>query len=331
MQIFQKIQGIFRFSYYGAVVGALALSACAETQLAAHAFKRASGFDYSSVAATDKGKPFKLGAPYQIAGRWYVPQIEMGYDKTGIASWYGPNFHGKLTANGEVYNKYAMTAAHKTLPLPSVVRVTNLENGKKIVLRINDRGPFVGNRIIDLSYAAAKKIEMDKKGLAKVRVEVLQAETLALYEAVPGSPTVASLFPKPASKPQAYVSANFQPEIKPEPASIAAAVNSVIQVPKAKAPQPQKGISAVASAPAYDNDAYYVQTGSFIDYNNAQRMKLELAEVTSADNVLVKPVNINGQSYFRVQVGPFQDAGQASKKLSSVLSAGNSNAKIISE
>src|SRR5215510_5128351 len=93
---------------------------------------------------------YKVGNPYQIAGVWYYPKEQPDYDQTGIASWYGPNFHGRLTANGEVFDSNQISAAHPTLPMPVNVRVTNLDNGRSIVVRINDRGPFVRGRIIDL-------------------------------------------------------------------------------------------------------------------------------------------------------------------------------------
>ncbi len=112
--------------------------------------------------------------PYEVGGRRYYPTVvEVGTTYRGIASWYGPNFHGKRTSNGEIYDMHAFTAAHKTLPMNTMVKVTNLKNGKSTVVRINDRGPFVGNRIIDLSYAAAKKIGMIGRGTAPVRIEVL--------------------------------------------------------------------------------------------------------------------------------------------------------------
>ena len=98
---------------------------------------------------------YKIGNKYNVKGKYYFPKKDLSYNKTGIASWYGPKFHGKLTANGEIYNQYALTAAHKTLPLPSAVKLTNLQNNKSIVLRINDRGPFVNDSIIDLSSRAA--------------------------------------------------------------------------------------------------------------------------------------------------------------------------------
>lgn len=113
-------------------------------------------------------------SPYQVFGKWYkvVDDID-GYRERGDASWYGVKFHGNKTANGETYNMYKMTAAHKHLPLPSYVRVTNLENGKKAIVRVNDRGPFHGGRIIDLSYAAATKLDILKKGTARVEIEVI--------------------------------------------------------------------------------------------------------------------------------------------------------------
>ncbi|MGP1450119.1 MAG: septal ring lytic transglycosylase RlpA family protein [Wolinella sp.] len=112
--------------------------------------------------------------PYQIAGKWYYPShVDVGDSTVGIASWYGPNFHGKKTSNGETYSMYAHTAAHKTYPMNTVVKVTNRENGKSTIVRINDRGPFVEGRIIDLSNTAAHEIDMVQKGTALVTIEVL--------------------------------------------------------------------------------------------------------------------------------------------------------------
>jgi|GEM_PF-1188761 len=121
---------------------------------------------------------YKVGSTYKIKGKKYYPRIAPSYNEVGHASWYGPGFHNKKTANAEVYNQNDMTAAHKTLPLPSVVRVTNLENGRSIVVRVNDRGPYVDGRIIDLSHAGAKAIGMLKRGTAKVRVTLLQEPSL---------------------------------------------------------------------------------------------------------------------------------------------------------
>nr|CRH04660.1 putative Rare lipoprotein A [Candidatus Magnetococcus massalia] len=119
----------------------------------------------------------KVGNPYEIKGVTYRPVANAkGYDEVGIASWYGSQFHGKPTANGEIFDMHQMTAAHKTLPLPTMVQVTNLKNGKQVVVRVNDRGPFVGDRLIDMSYAAAKELGFVVQGTAKVRVVSLTAE-----------------------------------------------------------------------------------------------------------------------------------------------------------
>jgi len=126
---------------------------------------------------------YKLGNPYQINGRWYRPHFDPDYDEVGIASWYGEAFHGRPTANGEIFDKNRPSAAHPTMPLPSLVEVTNLENGRSMVLRVNDRGPFVGDREIDLSEAAARELGFRRKGLARVRVR-----WLALAEDARGTP-----------------------------------------------------------------------------------------------------------------------------------------------
>lgn len=132
------------------------------------------GVSSSPRVATDYvakgGGTFKLGAPYKVAGRWYVPAENPNYDEYGVASWYGADFHGRRTANGEVFDAKAMTAAHPTLPLPCYAYVTNLDNGKTVLVRVNDRGPYVNDRLIDMSYAAAKELGYVGRGRARVRV-----------------------------------------------------------------------------------------------------------------------------------------------------------------
>ena len=126
--------------------------------------------------------------PYTVGGKTYYPTVvKVGWTQDGIASWYGPNFHGGKTSNGETYNMYALTAAHKTLPMNTMVRVTNKRNGKSVVVRINDRGPFVSGRIIDLSYAAGKRIGIDKTGTAPVRLTVLGFDRIIASMAPKGS------------------------------------------------------------------------------------------------------------------------------------------------
>jgi rare lipoprotein A len=117
------------------------------------------------------GGSYKLGKPYNVNGRTYVPRANTGYRAEGVASWYGRDFHGRLTANREVYDMNGISAAHPTMPLPSFARVTNLGNGRSIIVRVNNRGPYAHDRIIDLSVGAAKALEFHGKGLANVRVE----------------------------------------------------------------------------------------------------------------------------------------------------------------
>lgn len=131
-----------------------------------------------ALAACQSAPPppgVKIGKPYDVGGKTYYPEYDPTYDETGLASWYGPGFHGGSTANGEKFDTHDLTAAHPTLPMPSLVRVTNLENGKTLVVRINDRGPFAKDRIIDLSKASAQKLGV--KGLSKVRVQYLKRES----------------------------------------------------------------------------------------------------------------------------------------------------------
>src|SRR5712692_2850308 len=119
------------------------------------------------------GGGYRVGKPYNVNGRTYVPAENPSYRADGIASWYGPDFHGRLTANGEVYDMHGISAAHTTMPLPSYARVTNLANGRSIVVRVNDRGPYARNRVIDLSIGTAKALKFYGQGLAPVRVEYL--------------------------------------------------------------------------------------------------------------------------------------------------------------
>jgi rare lipoprotein A len=152
-----------------------ALAACTDRQAATRATEGAH-------AAGD----YKIGRPYNVNGVWYYPRVDYDYRQTGIASWYGPGFHGKQTANGEIYDQMALTAAHRTLPMPSLVRVTNLDNGRSIKVRINDRGPFKNGRIIDLSYRAAQLLDFVQAGTAKVKVEILEPESRRLAAVAQG-------------------------------------------------------------------------------------------------------------------------------------------------
>ncbi|MGE0651139.1 MAG: septal ring lytic transglycosylase RlpA family protein [Alphaproteobacteria bacterium] len=148
------------------------LFACSETQFLVNTAKRLSPHEEASSRGT-----YKVGNSYKINGVWYYPKVDYEYVETGIASWYGPNFHGRRTANGESFDQNIVSAAHRTLPLPSLVRVTNLENGRSIQVRVNDRGPFAHGRIIDLSRQGAQLLGFHRKGTAKVRVEIMAQES----------------------------------------------------------------------------------------------------------------------------------------------------------
>jgi rare lipoprotein A len=117
------------------------------------------------------GGTYRVGKPYTVAGRVYVPEEDVNYREEGLASWYGDDFHGRLTANGEVFDMASLSAAHPTLPMPCYARVTNLSNGKSLIVRVNDRGPYHGNRVMDVSSRAAELLEFKGNGVARVRVE----------------------------------------------------------------------------------------------------------------------------------------------------------------
>ena len=151
------------------------LAGCSEATFLVNSAKR--------VGSWGDEPTYKIGKPYVINGKWYYPAVDYQYDEIGLASWYGPGFHGKKTANGEIFDQNKISAAHKTLPLPSIVKVTNLENGKVLPnVRINDRGPFAKNRIIDLSKKAAKELGFLKNGVTQVRVEILENESRDLAQ-----------------------------------------------------------------------------------------------------------------------------------------------------
>jgi len=180
---------------------------------------------------------YKIGNPYKIDGVWYVPADQPDYDDVGMASWYGGEFHNKLTANGEMFDMNAFSAAHKTLPMPSIVEVTNLDNGKKLRLRINDRGPFVGERIIDVSRAAAVALGFNQQGLAKVRVRYIGPAKLLGPSDVASGNTPAPSSPYYATNPEYQPSPDTMAEqdIAPIPLGLA---------PPAPTPAPMYGQSS---------------------------------------------------------------------------------------
>jgi peptidoglycan lytic transglycosylase len=173
---------------------ALALAACAETQLVANSTKLV-----TTPSTPPRPPAYKIGKPYQLEGVWYYPKVDYSYDESGIASWYGPDFNGKPTASGEIYDENGLTAAHRTLPMPTVIQVTNLENGRSIKLRVNDRGPFARGRIIDVSRRAAQLLGFIDQGTARVRVQVIADESQALAAALSGGTMVPEGEPQPVA------------------------------------------------------------------------------------------------------------------------------------
>ena len=229
-------------------------------------------------------------SPYTVLGHTYVllPSAK-GYRTTGIASWYGTKFHGQSTSNGEKYDVYEMTAAHKTLPIPSYVLVTNLENNRQAIVRVNDRGPFVSNRIIDLSYAAAVKLGYADKGTAYVEVAAIDVDNWPPR----GTPDA----PPSVSPPLAPV-VPLSKSVSPAPLPTA-------PVQPTTAPTPQNAITA----PAAIADGFFVQAGAFGDRRAAETLRARLAKVQS-DAVTVQPTS-SGPVLYRVRIGPLHDRAVA--------------------
>lgn len=194
------------------------------------------------------GGNFKLGNPYTINGQTYYPAHDPAYRAEGIASWYGADFHGRQTANGEVYDMNGISAAHPTLPMPSYARVTNLENGRSIIVRVNDRGPYAKNRIIDLSTGTAKALGTQGQGLARVRVEYVGRAGLAgsddnalLASLRHGTPAPAPSSVRLASSRPSFLGSNRDPEATPMPAERPFALGDAsIRAPATAAPTPPR-------------------------------------------------------------------------------------------
>jgi rare lipoprotein A len=277
---------------------------------------------------------YKVGQPYQVSGQWYYPKENYSYDETGIASWYGQGFHGERTANGEIFNKDELTAAHPTLPMPSLARVTNLDNGKSIVVRINDRGPFDKGRLIDLSERGAQLLGFHDQGTAKVRVQVLADESKAIADAMRhyGSPApvaVASAgqaeeMPPVAAAPLTAVTATqLEPpsntvETPPKPTYTTPAIHE--QLVKTE-PVPE-----VVQLPVTGANHIFVQAGAFKVLENANRLKQNLNKVGHAS---VTEATVNGVKFYRVRVGPIADVGHADAMLRQVAKAGVEKPRII--
>lgn len=318
------------------------------------------------LPATSAAEPegyFKIGTPYQVDGKWYYPAEDYAYVQEGIASWYGQDFHGKKTANGEKYDMNAVTAAHPTLPMPSMVRVTNLDNGRQLSVRVNDRGPFHSSRIIDLSRRAAQLLGFYDVGTAHVRVEIdatesINLKNLALKEHPPEMPrvvaapreaiTAVALAPvtatpaDTATKPPAAVP---DPGVK-KPAPLPKDTLTKAAPPKAAASKPAAGKPAVKQPapvqtasnlpqpriaradPGQQPLGYFIQAGAFSDPGNAQRLEEQLNVLGP---VVIEPVTVNNGQVYRVRVGPFASAAAAEALLERVKSLSKDEPKVVRE
>ncbi len=303
------------------------LAGCAETQLAIHAAKELQ-------AQGGGGGTYKVGKPYQVAGIWYYPKVDPTYDETGLASWYGPKFHGRKTANGDTFDMNALTAAHKTLPMPSRVRVTNLENGRSLDLIVNDRGPFVHGRIIDVSRRAAQLLGFRRKGVAKVRVSVLNGGTVPAGTTVSGNEMPAlrkgtvsagTLAPPPGarsvpSSPTADTVGGRQVVAAREPAGTV----DTATIGGAGAGTPAANPVSRVVVPA--NPTIYVQAGAFSSPGNAERV---LARLRPLGDARISGVTVDGRPLYRVRLGPLDSVEAADRKLLEVLQVGLDDARIV--
>jgi len=249
--------------------------------------------DTQTAAPQTQGR-YKVGSPYEIRGVTYTPAEQPDYDQEGIASWYGDAFHLKPTANGETFDQGLMTAAHTTLPLPSMVEVTNLDNGRMIHVRVNDRGPFIDNRIIDLSRGAAEELGMLQAGLARVRVRYVGPAPLG----EPGDLQIAAGPPPQSWNEPLY---NAPAIVSSEPLPAPPAPTPVVQY-AAYEPTPVAPV-AVEIAPAFE-----VQAGAFSTMANAERARSQLA---GAGEVLIRPIERDGAMLYRVVVARLGSEGEA--------------------
>ena len=305
----RNLRGIVRAGIVVAL--ALLLSACAQTQLAMFAVK-----EIAREAPAGEGV-YKVGQPYQINGIWYTPAEDPAYNKTGIASWYGRPFHGQRTANGEIYDMNTLTAAHKTLPMPSYVRVTNLENGRSLILRLNDRGPFVNGRIIDVSYRAAQLLGFSEKGTARIQVQAVDG---------PSENLIAARAANPGGGLEIDVAAAPRPQVAvddlPPPAGVDVAPVEGFQPTLGLGIEP--GVMQFEVAPT----DMYVQAGAFAIYESANKLRSELEYL---GQVAISSINIGGRQLYRVRIGPIASVARADATLAVVIDQGHAEARIIIE
>lgn len=331
-----KTKDFRRGFWRGAVAGTalLALSACSESKLLLHTAKTLQ----TPQSNTSPGY-YKVGNPYQINGVWYYPAEDMSYDETGIASWYGPGFHEKTTANGEVFDQNDLTAAHRTLPMPSIVEVTNLENGRSLQLRINDRGPYAYGRILDVSRRGSQLLGFNNQGTARVRVRILPQETQQAVAAMrngggktkPGTQVARADTPIRTDLDVSRPAVGSQ-TLAPPPGAKSEPSRSSNQpaLPRANAPEREAAAPLVLDGQvtqvAVRPTNVYVQVGAFAQQQNAYQVQVKLNRLP---NVGISPTKINGREFFRVRSGPLASTEQADSILNQIIKSGYPDARIV--
>jgi rare lipoprotein A len=323
--------------------GRLALALLAGASLAAcgtitpqYAVRADLGASHAPPAA---GRPAAHGtnAPYQVGGIWYVPHEQPSYDETGVASWYGDAFNMKATADGEVFDMSQVSAAHTTLPLPSMVEVTNLDNGHRLTVRVNDRGPFVGGRIIDLSRAAAQELGYDRAGTAHVRVRYLGPAPLAGPSAgvryAKASPSITARGAMSTRRPadeEIFDEPAFTPVSAPRPLVPRREAISVAQLaplPSTHLTQADVPASALGPGPQVSAaQVYRIQAGAFSDQDNARRAAAQLA---GAGTATIEPMERGGVTLYRVILPGPADEAEAFAMRDKVAGIGFADARVL--
>jgi rare lipoprotein A len=276
------------------------------------------------------GGRYQVGEPYQVGGRWFTPREQPGYDRTGTASWYGEAFHRRRTSNGEYFDMNTLTAAHATLPLPSYVLVTNLENNRNVVVRVNDRGPFVDTRVIDVSKRAADELGYRLKGTAKVRVQYLGPAPLNDH----GEHLMAmnSALSTGAQKNDLIALAQNPKFRGPSSVQVAAAKREptpIAEVQMADADpsmEPQQNEDLAPDPEPAPVQAYVVRVAVFHSLENANTAYQQLAGFGPTQ--IVRAVGANGPLY-RVQIGPLDNTSDAQSALDSAVATGYEGARIV--
>ncbi|MCH2549364.1 MAG: septal ring lytic transglycosylase RlpA family protein [Alphaproteobacteria bacterium] len=298
------------------------LSGCTETELIVHTAKKVQS---DIITASPKGKGvYKVGKPYQIFGKWYYPAEELDYSETGIASWYGPKFHGKLTANGELFDQNLITAAHRTLPMPSAVRITNLENGRALNIRVNDRGPFARGRIIDVSRRGAQLLGFERKGTTKVKVEFLSKESRNLKIEALNNKIMKGNQPKINPSPRLTVVSKSVNSKEITNSLSKDVLDNIKTRKKYSAPPLSKTVNVLPVIPS----EIYVQTGTFSKLQYALRMRDKVYKIGPTQ---ISRHTIGGNELFRVRIGPMDNIDAADKTLLQLAKSGVVDARLVVE